>query len=176
MTYSLRLYPRHVQLSILITAFISTSLQHLVYIWMRHCYSCCSLVFLVDRARLYVFMWCTASAFEVEPRQILKVFQRFGKLQLPSSEWTNTYSSWRWQLQWLPKRWKTFNIRRGTTSKAKVVHWTAPAKTWGQEVFMRVTAFITNGASDIYSRKIVYCRLEYTPPHASVILMFICCS
>jgi hypothetical protein len=31
-------------------------------------------------------------------------------------------SPWRWQLQCLPKRWKRFNIRRGSFPKALVMH------------------------------------------------------
>jgi hypothetical protein len=40
---------------------------------------------------------------------------------------------WRWKVQCLPKRWITFNIRRGSFPKAKVVQWTPAAITFGQE-------------------------------------------
>jgi hypothetical protein len=32
------------------------------------------------------------------------------------------HSPWRWQLQCLPKRWKTFNVQRGLFPKAEVIH------------------------------------------------------
>jgi hypothetical protein len=40
---------------------------------------------------------------------------------------------WRWQLQYLPKHWMILNIWRGSSPKAKVVHWTPAAETFGQE-------------------------------------------
>jgi hypothetical protein len=42
-------------------------------------------------------------------------------IRLPESP-TNTYLPWRWQLQCLPKRWTTFNIRRSSSPKADVLH------------------------------------------------------
>jgi len=81
----------------------------------------CGRPWLIKRMYIFVFRGRAAPNVESSP-----AFRQ--TLQFSSSGWI-----WRIQFQCLPKHWITFNIRRGSSLKAEVAHWTRAAKSWGQE-------------------------------------------
>jgi hypothetical protein len=77
----------------------------------------------------YVFaagVQCTTSTFGWESRRMFGVNQHFGEFWRPYIGQAfrtrpTIYPPWKWQLQCLPKRWLTPDIRRDSHPKAEVV-------------------------------------------------------